>query len=1590
MAGVVINGLPGNPVTAADGTYSATVNYGFDGTATPTLAGYTFVPATRVYTDVAANTTSQDYAATLNTYTISGTVTPATAGVVINGLPGNPVTAADGTYSATVDYGFDGTATPTLAGYTFVPATRVYTDVSANQTAQDYAATLNTYTISGAVAPVLAGVVINGLPGNPVTAADGTYSATVDYGFDGTATPTLAGYTFVPATRVYTDVSANQTAQDYAATLNTYTISGAVAPVLAGVVINGLPGNPVTAADGTYSATVDYGFDGTATPTLAGYTFVPATRVYTDVSANQTAQDYAATLNSYTISGAVTPAMAGVVINGLPGNPVTAADGTYSATANYGFDGTATPTLAGYTFVPATRVYTDVAANMTAQDYAATLNTFTISGTVTPALAGVVINGLPGNPMTAADGTYTATVDYGFDGTATPTLAGYTFVPATRVYTDVAANTTSQDYAATLNTFTISGTVTPALAGVVINGLPGNPVTAADGTYTATVDYGFDGTATPTLAGYTFVPATRVYTDVSANQTAQDYAATLNTFTISGMVTPAIAGVAINGLPGNPVTAADGTYAATVDYGFDGTATPTLAGYTFVPAIRVYADVAANMTAQDYAATINTYTISGTVTPAMAGVVINGLPGNPVTAADGTYAATVDYGFDGTATPTLAGYTFFPASTTYSDVTSNQTAQNYAATILTYTISGTVTPAMAGVVINGLPGNPVTAADGTYSATVNYGFDGTATPTLAGYTFVPATRVYTDVAANMTAQDYAATLNTYTISGTVTPAMAGVVINGLPGNPVTTADGTYSATVNYGFDGTATPTLAGYTFVPATRVYTDVAANMTAQDYAATLNTYTISGTVTPAMAGVVINGLPGNPVTAADGTYAATVDYGFDGTATPTLAGYTFVPATRVYTDVAANTTAQDYAATLNTFTISGTVTPAMAGVVINGLPGNPVTAADGTYAATVDYGFDGTATPTLAGYTFVPATRVYTDVAANTTAQDYAATLNTFTISGTVTPAMAGVVINGLPGNPVTAADGTYSATVNYGFDGTATPTLAGYTFVPATRVYTDVAANMTAQDYAATLNTFTISGTVTPAMAGVVINGLPGNPVTAADGTYSATVNYGFDGTATPTLAGYTFVPATRVYTDVAANMTAQDYAATLNTFTISGTVTPAMAGVVINGLPGNPVTAADGTYSATVDYGFDGTATPTLAGYTFVPATRVYNDVSANHTAQDYTATLNTYTISGAVTPAMAGVVINGLPGNPVTAADGTYAATVNYGFDGTATPTLAGYTFVPATRVYTDVAANMTAQDYAATLNTFTISGTVTPAMAGVVINGLPGNPVTAADGTYSATVNYGFDGTATPTLAGYTFVPATRVYTDVAANTTSQDYAATLNTFTISGTVTPAMAGIVINGLPGNPVTAADGTYSATVDYGFDGTATPTLAGYTFVPATRVYADVNANQTAQDYAATLNSYTISGTVTPAMAGVVINGLPGNPVTAADGTYTATVNYGFDGTATPTLAGYTFVPATRVYSDVAANTTSQDYAATLNTYTISGTVTPAMAGVVINGLPGNPVTAADGTYTATVDYGFDGTATPTLAGYTFVPATTGLR
>ena len=106
---------------------------------------------------------------------------------------------------------------------------------------------------------------------------------------------------------------------------------------------------------------------------------------------------------------------------------------------------------------------------------------------------------------------------------------------------------------------TVSGAVKDnsgaAIAGVTISGLPGNPVTGADGNYTATVAYGFSGTVMPSKTGCTFSPASRVYSGVTVNQTGQGYTATVWKRLITGVVTNAVgmavSGVGINVSPGH-------------------------------------------------------------------------------------------------------------------------------------------------------------------------------------------------------------------------------------------------------------------------------------------------------------------------------------------------------------------------------------------------------------------------------------------------------------------------------------------------------------------------------------------------------------------------------------------------------------------------------------------------------------------------------------------------------------------------------------------------------------------------------------------------------------------------------------------------------------------------------------------------------------------------------------------------------------------------------------------------------------------------------------------------------------------------------
>ena len=110
------------------------------------------------------------------------------------------------------------------------------------------------------------------------------------------------------------------------------------------------------------------------------------------------------------------------------------------------------------------------------------------------------------------------------------------------------------------------------------------------------------------------------------------------------------------------------------------------------------------VSAQSFKGRKVTFTITGSVGPS--GVEMKGFPEPVVTDEDGNYSATVEYGWRGAVRPTKEGYTFEPTIRSYEKITGNLGNEDYTATLIQFTISGTT--GMDGVVMNGLPGNPVT------------------------------------------------------------------------------------------------------------------------------------------------------------------------------------------------------------------------------------------------------------------------------------------------------------------------------------------------------------------------------------------------------------------------------------------------------------------------------------------------------------------------------------------------------------------------------------------------------------------------------------------------------------------------------------------------------------------------------------------------------------------------------------------------------------------------------------------------------------------------------------------------------------------
>jgi hypothetical protein len=256
----------------------------------------------------------------------------------------------------------------------------------------------------------------------------------------------------------------------------------------------------------------------------------------------------------------------------------------------------------------------------------------------------------------------------------------------------------------------------------------------------------------------TCVPKTYVYAD---NGTFWTLKTKLNTnATILGNA--GVAGATLSYTDGTPKTVtADGTgaYSITVPLNWSGTVTPSKSGYLFTPKSASFSNLTAAQTIQNFTATV-ALTISGNV--GVSGATLSYTDGTPQTATSdisGNYSIIVPYNWSGTITPSKPIYSFSPVNRTYVNITTNQTSQNYTATLITYSITGNA--GLAGATLaytdNG-PKSVMADGSGSYTIIVPSGWTGTVTPKTIGYQFTPANRSYTNVQSNQAAQNYTASV----------------------------------------------------------------------------------------------------------------------------------------------------------------------------------------------------------------------------------------------------------------------------------------------------------------------------------------------------------------------------------------------------------------------------------------------------------------------------------------------------------------------------------------------------------------------------------------------------------------------------------------------------------------------------------------------------------------------------------------------------------------------------------------------------------------------------------------------------------------
>jgi hypothetical protein len=428
--------------------------------------------------------------------------------------------------------------------------------------------------------------------------------------------------------------------------------------------------------------------------------------------------------------------------------------------------------------------------------------------------------------------------------------------------------------------------------------------------------------------------------------------------------------------------------------------------------------------------------------------------------------------------------------------------------------------------------------------------------------------------------------------------------------------------------------------------------------------------------------------------------------------------------------------------------------------------------------------------------------------------------------------------------------------------------------------------------------------------------GSAVTDVNGAYSVTVPNNWSGTVTVTKSGWLITPASKTYSNIREDIANENYVAYQPK--ISGYVKKAdgtaLSGATVSASGGaSTITNVSGYYEIIVPYNWSGTVTPSKTGWGFSPASGTYSNVINDQINQDYTAfqpVISGYVRdNGGAGVAAVSITANNGWGNTVTDSGGYYAISVPYDWSGTVTASKAGFNITPASIAYSNVINDQSERNYTAFQPT--ISGVITSygaSLEGVILtasNG-GGTAVTDSAGSYNLTVPYGWSGTITPSKPQYTFSPVNKVYSNVIADTASQNYTAILPPVSISGYVRDGSGNGVVgvniaadNG-GGSVVTNSSGYYSISVPYNWSGAVKANRGGWQITPASYSYINLSGDQVDQNFNAIYTGIIIVITVKadgtgdyPTIQAAIDAAAAGDVVILQTGTYTGNGNRDID-------------------------------------------------------------------------------------------------